>query len=59
MRDNKSIISFAEQLAKRQKELELQRTLKKEVNIGAHGTQDYIIKKGKTKARRQRHEDRY
>jgi hypothetical protein len=52
MRDNKSIISFAEQLAKRQKELELQRTLKKEVNIGAHGTQDYIIKKGKNKGKK-------
>ena len=43
MRDVKSLISFAEQLAKRQKELELQRTLKKE----------------KTKAKKQRHENRY
>ena len=52
MRDVKSLISFAEQLAKRQKELELQRTLKKEVNIGANGTQDYIIKKGKNKGKK-------
>ncbi len=52
MRDVKSLISFAEQLAKRQKELELQRTLKKEVNIGANGTQHYIIKKGKNKGKK-------
>ena len=52
MRDVKSLISFAEQLAKRQKELELQRTLKKEVNIGANGTQDYIIKIGKNKGKK-------
>jgi len=52
MRDNKSIISFAQQLAKRQKELELQRSLKKEVNIGANGTRDYIIKKGLNKGKK-------
>ena len=51
MRDVKSLIFFAEQLAKRQKELELQRTLKKEVNIGANGTQQYIIKNGTNKGK--------
>ena len=31
---------------KHKKEMELSRSLKKEVNAGANGTQDYIIKKG-------------
>ena len=52
MRDTKSLISFAKQSAKKQKELELQRSLKKEVNIGANGTQHYIIKKGINKGKR-------
>ena len=52
MRDTKVITSFVEQLNKKQKELELQRTLRKEVNIGANGTQDYIIKKGKNKGKK-------
>jgi hypothetical protein len=29
-----------------QKEIQLSRSLKKEVTTGANGTQDYIIKKG-------------
>jgi hypothetical protein len=46
MRDNKSIEVFLKENYKRIKDMSLFRNLKKEVNTGANGTQDYIIKKG-------------
>ena len=36
---------------KKQKEMNLVKNLKKEVNIGANGTQNYIIKKGINKGK--------
>jgi len=46
MRDNKSIEVFLKEKYKRIKDMSLFRNLKKEVNTGANGTQNYIIKKG-------------
>jgi len=46
MRDTKSIEAFLKDNYKKIKEMSLFRDLKKEVNTGANGTQDYIIKKG-------------
>ena len=49
MRDSKSIEHFIKTKYKKVKEMMLFRNLKKEVEIGANGTQDYIIKKGVNK----------
>ena len=49
MRDTKSIESFLKKNLKEIKELSLFRNLKKEVETGASGTQDYVIKKGPNK----------
>ena len=46
MRDTKSIEEFLKDNYKKIKEMSLFRDLKKEVNTGANGTQDYVIKKG-------------
>ena len=46
MRDNKSIETYLKDKLKRVKEMILFRNLKKEVETGANGTQNYIIKKG-------------
>jgi ribosomal protein S7 len=46
MRDTKSIENFLKNNYKKLKEMSLFRNLKKEVETGANGTQDYIIKKG-------------
>jgi len=46
MRDNKAIENFLKSNYKKIVEMSLFRNLKKEVEIGANGTQDYIIKKG-------------
>ena len=46
MRDNKIIENFIKQKYKKIKEMSLFRNLKKEVETGANGTQDYIIKEG-------------
>ena len=46
MRDTKSIEAFLKDNYKKIKEMSLFRDLKKEVNTGANGTQDYVIKKG-------------
>ncbi len=45
MRDNKTLLYFQKKLEKKYKEMNLFRNLKKEVEKGANGTQDYIIKK--------------
>ena len=49
MRDTKAIESFLKNNYKKIKEMSLFRHLKKEVETGASGTQDYVIKKGPNK----------
>ena len=51
MRDTKIIDRFTEQSNKKHKEMLLFRNLKKEVNTGANGTQQYVIKKGVNKGK--------
>ena len=47
MRDVKLLMSYASRQAKKIKNMELFKNLKKEVVSGAHGTMDYVFKKGK------------
>ena len=49
MRDTKVIESFLKDKYKKITEMSLFRHLKKEVETGANGTQDYVIKKGEKK----------
>ena len=49
MRDTKLINAYVVQQAREKKRKELFKILKKEVETGANGTQNYIIKKGKNK----------
>ena len=49
MRDTKAIENFLKNNYKKIKEMSLFRNLKKEVETGASGTQDYVIKKGPNK----------
>ena len=51
MRDTKTIEMYSKKLEKKLKELEIFKLLKKEVNHGANGTQDYVIKKGVNKGK--------
>ena len=46
MRDTKLINAYVIQQAREKKRQELFKVLKKEVETGANGTQNYIIKKG-------------
>ena len=47
MRDrHRQLADFHHKTLREQKEIQLSRSLKKEVTTGANGTQDYIIKKG-------------
>ena len=46
MRDTKSIIAYAKKMQKKAKESILNTLLRKEVNVGGHGTQNYVIKNG-------------
>jgi|TARA_R110002050_G_scaffold17935_1_gene52756 hypothetical protein len=46
MRDTKLINAYVVKQARDKKQLELFRNLKKEVETGANGTQNYMIKKG-------------
>jgi hypothetical protein len=46
MRDTKLINSYVAKQAKDKKQKELFKILKKEVETGANGTQNYMIKKG-------------
>ena len=43
---HRQLNEHTKEVNKHKKEMELSRSLKKEVNAGANGTQDYIIKKG-------------
>jgi hypothetical protein len=51
MRDNKSIESFLKEKDKQNKQKILFKNLKKEVEIGANGTQKYVIKQGINKGK--------
>ena len=51
MRDTKTIETFLKQKDKREKEKILFKNLKKEVEIGANGTQKYVIKEGINKGK--------
>ena len=52
MRDTKVIENFIKENYKKIKEMSLFRHLKKEVETGANGTQDYVIKKGENKGKK-------
>ena len=51
MRDSKVLESFKKKIEKNLKEMDLFKLLKKEVNHGANGTKDYVIKKGVNKGK--------
>ena len=51
MRDNKVLEGFIKHTEKKLKEMNLFKFLKKEVNHGANGTKDYVIKKGINKGK--------
>ena len=51
MRDIKVLESFQKRIEKRLKEMNVFVNLKKSVEHGANGTQDYVIKKGINKGR--------
>tara|TARA_B100000900_G_C20510572_1_gene687813 strand:- start:503 stop:673 length:171 start_codon:yes stop_codon:yes gene_type:complete len=47
----KQLTEHAKLINRKKQELNLSRNLKKEVNIGANGTQKYIIKQGVNKGK--------
>ena len=51
MRDSKTIESFLQRKEKENKEKNLFKELRKEVETGANGTQKYVIKKGNNKGK--------
>ena len=51
MRDTKSLEEFRQRVEKRLKEMNIFVNLKKSVEHGANGTQEYIIKKGPNKGK--------
>ena len=51
MRDTKILNSFRQRVEKRLKEMNIFVNLKKSVDHGANGTQDYVIKKGINKGK--------
>lgn len=52
MRDTKKLEAFSKQKEKENRQKILFKNLRKEVEIGANGTQDYIIKKGMNKGKK-------
>ena len=52
MRDSKTIESFLQKKEKESKQQNLFKNLRKEVETGANGTQEYIIKKGINKGKK-------
>jgi len=52
MRDYKVLEQFIRHTEKKLKEMDLFKFLKKEVQTGANGTQNYIIKKGINKGKK-------
>lgn len=51
MRDTKFLENYKKNSEKKSKEMNLFKSLKKEVNYGANGTQQYVIKKGINKGK--------
>ena len=51
MRDIKVLEQFKKHTERKLKEMKIFRLLKKEVETGANGTQDYIIKQGENKGK--------
>ena len=51
MRDTKVLDSFRKRVEKRLKEMNIFMNLKKSVEHGANGTQDYVIKMGSNKGK--------
>jgi|TARA_B100000497_G_scaffold121842_1_gene152159 hypothetical protein len=51
MRDTKLLESFKKKVEKQLKEMNIFKNLKKEVEHGANGTQQYVIKKGVNKGK--------
>lgn len=49
MRDTKSLTGYTTKVLREAKQKLLSRFLRKEVETGANGTQDYVIKKGRNK----------
>ena len=58
MRDVNSILAYAKQMQRKAKESLLKKSLRKEVNVGANGTQSYVIKNG-TNAGMVAHKDKF
>jgi hypothetical protein len=52
MRDTKKLEAFSIEKQKEEKQKSLFKNLRKEVETGANGTQDYIIKKGINKGKK-------
>jgi hypothetical protein len=52
MRDTKVMENYLKEKLKKIKEMSLFRNLKKEVETGANGTQEYVIKQGPNKDKR-------
>jgi len=48
---HRQLTDFQKKTETEKKSLLLSRTLKKEVNVGAHGTQKYVIKEGANKGK--------
>ena len=51
MRITRQIINYMKDLKKKHTQMFCTKHLKKEVEIGAHGTRDYVIKKGINKGK--------
>ena len=49
MRDTKLLEAFKKKIERKFKEMNIFKSLRTEVNTGANGTQDYVIKKGENK----------
>ena len=58
MRDVNSLLAYAKQMQKKAKEALLKKSMRKVVNVGANGTQSYIIKNG-TNAGMVAHKDKF
>ncbi len=58
MRDVNSILAYAKQMQRKAKRAFLNKSLRKEVEVGANGTQSYVIKNG-TNAGTVAHKDKF
>ena len=51
MRDTKGLEAYTNKINKEKKAKQLQKTLRKSVEAGANGTQNYVVKQGKNKGK--------